>query len=40
MMELSTRRKMITAGVAFFAVAVLLVELYPIVITLLERIQA
>ena len=35
-MRLSTRRKIITAGVAFFAVAVLLVELYPIVITLLN----
>ncbi len=33
-MRLSTRRKVITAGVAVFAVAVLLVELYPIVITL------
>lgn len=35
-MRLSTRRKVITAGVAFFAVAVLLVELYPIVITLVN----
>jgi multiple sugar transport system permease protein len=35
-MRLSTRRKIITAGVAFFALAVLLVELYPIVITLMN----
>jgi multiple sugar transport system permease protein len=35
-MRLSTRRKVITAGVAFFALAVLLVELYPIVITLVN----
>ena len=35
-MRLSTRRKIITAGVAFFAVAILLVQLYPIVITLVN----
>jgi multiple sugar transport system permease protein len=38
-MRLATRRKIITAAVAFFALAVLLVELYPIAITLLNSFR-
>ncbi len=35
-LRLSTRRKIITVGVVLFAIALLLVELYPIAITLLN----